>query len=227
MHVGVVRGRAGKSRKGIVDVKSDHGVVSREPVVSRAVRDRREVLVLVHEAREVGRVVRLALEDTHESDQKALKAALDRGDIGSTAEDADIGMIAESDRVLPDDRSEALSEEDELPAAVVVVNVSEDVQCIRNEELVSASLLDAPEELEFDVAAVTAEIVHISVKAVIIKEVDELRIALAVIRRIMNDHHTAERFFGCGEGHFEKDLGLVLCDDGDGAFVHALLPLNH
>ncbi len=219
-HVAVVGGGTHEAREGVVYVKPDHGVVSRKPVVSRAVRDRRETLVVVHETCEVGRVVGFALKDAHKSCHKASEEALRRRKIRSSAEDADIRIVAGLDRVLSDDRSEALSEQDELSAAVVVVNICEDVYRVRYKELVSASFFDAPEQLEFDVAAVTAEVVHICVKAVFIQEVDELGVALAVIRRIMNDHHTAERLFGCGEGHFETDFGLVLCDDVDGAFVH-------
>lgn len=168
----------------------------------------------------MGFALKCSDKSAHERNVRALYG----GHVGSSAEDAHIGVFANLYHVLADDGTEIVTEKNKLSAAIVVMNIIEDRNRIRNKESVTVLFADTAEQLEFGVTAVTAEIVDIGVKAVLIEKIREMLIALAVFGKAMNEHHAADGLFGRSGKNLEDDLVLVFPENGDGAFVHEKPP---
>ena len=133
-----------------------------------------------------------SFEGAHEACHK-IKVCTPHGrKVRSTAEEAHIRIIAVLKSILADDCTEIMTEKNELTAAVVVMNICENKDCIGNEKFVPAFFTDTSEEFELSLTAVTAEIVGIGVEAVVIQKFDESSVSVAVFDGTMNYHHTAE-----------------------------------
>lgn len=204
----IERRAAYETAVGIVDIRAHDAVVAGEPVERGAVRDLGEILIAGRQIPEERRLHARTAGELHDVGNLHAEERSGGRHVRGAADDGLVRLVILLDHIAGDDRAHAVSEQDQLRAAVVGLGISQNIDRVGDDEFVAVLVREMPELFELLIGAVSAVIVEEYVVSVRIEETRERYVSLVVLRHAVQHHNRA--FDLCGIRIIGINGGLVL-----------------